>query len=68
MAFINIQLIVAIKHLNNLLEQERKHVKHRFTKSTGFQKLRHTSRTIKGIETIHALYKKSAVYSPTALF
>ncbi len=30
----------------------------RFAKSAGFQNLRHASRTIKGIETIHALYKQ----------
>jgi putative transposase len=48
-----------IKHLNNLIEQDHRHVKRRFAKSAGFQTLRHASRTIKGIETIHALYKRS---------
>ncbi len=43
-----------IKHLNNLIEQDHRHV----NKSAGFQNLRHASRTIKGIETIHALYKQ----------
>ncbi|RAN82419.1 IS6 family transposase [Bacillus sp. SRB_331] len=47
-----------IKHLNNLIEQDYRHVKRRFVKSSGFQNLRHASRTIKGIETIHALYKQ----------
>ncbi|MBC6976050.1 IS6 family transposase, partial [Bacillus sp. Xin] len=47
-----------IKHLNNLIEQDHRHVKRRFSKSAGFQNLRHASRTIKGIETIHALYKQ----------
>ncbi|MDR4173606.1 IS6 family transposase [Bacillus nitratireducens] len=47
-----------IKHLNNLIEQDHRHVKRRFVKSSGFQNLRHASRTIKGIETIHALYKQ----------
>lgn len=42
-----------IKHLNNLVEQGHRHIKRRFTKSAGFQNLRHVSRTIKGIETIH---------------
>ncbi|KFN10650.1 DDE-type integrase/transposase/recombinase [Bacillus pseudomycoides] len=46
------------KNLNNLIEQDHRHVKRRFAKSAGFQNLRHASRTIKGIETIHALYKQ----------
>lgn len=46
-----------VKHFNNLIEQDHRHVKRRFAKSAGFQKLRHASRTIKGIETIHAIYK-----------
>ncbi|MBY0598572.1 DDE-type integrase/transposase/recombinase, partial [Bacillus bingmayongensis] len=48
-----------IKHLNNLIEQDHRHVKRRFSKSAGFQNLRHASRTLKGIETIHALYKRT---------
>lgn len=47
-----------VKHFNNLLEQDHRHVKRRFAKSAGFQNLRHASRTIKGIETIHAIYKR----------
>ena len=47
-----------IKHLNNLIEQDHRHVKRRFAKSAGFQNLRHASRTIKGIETTHAIYKQ----------
>ncbi|MEH7191368.1 IS6 family transposase [Bacillus toyonensis] len=47
-----------IKYLNNLIEQDHRHVKRRFVESSGFQNLRHASRTIKGIETIHALYKQ----------
>ncbi|PFY30941.1 IS6 family transposase, partial [Bacillus toyonensis] len=46
-----------IKHRNNLIEQDHRHVKRRFVKSAGFQTLRHASRTIKGIETIQAIYK-----------
>ncbi|MEH7218366.1 DDE-type integrase/transposase/recombinase, partial [Bacillus toyonensis] len=42
---------------NNLIEQDHRHIKRRFAKSTGFQNLRHASRTLKEIETIHALYK-----------
>ncbi|MED1305251.1 IS6 family transposase, partial [Bacillus pacificus] len=30
----------------------------RFAKSSGFQSIRHALRTLKGIETIHALYKR----------
>ncbi|EOQ09082.1 IS6 family transposase [Bacillus cereus] len=47
-----------IKHRNNLIEQDHRHVKRRFAKSSGFQSIRHASRTIKGIETIQALYKR----------
>ncbi|KWU54876.1 transposase [Bacillus mycoides] len=47
-----------VKHFNNLIEQDHRHIKRRFAKSAGFQNLRHASRTIKGIETIHALYKQ----------
>jgi putative transposase len=37
-----------INHLNNLIEKGHRHVKKRFAKPTGFQNLRHASRTIKG--------------------
>ncbi|EOO27400.1 hypothetical protein IIU_05904, partial [Bacillus cereus VD133] len=47
-----------VKHLNNLIEQDHRHVKRRFAKSAGFQSIRHASRTLKGIETVHALYKR----------
>ncbi|ANS51659.1 hypothetical protein BT246_63670 (plasmid) [Bacillus thuringiensis] len=47
-----------IKHRNNFIEQDHRHVKRRFVKSAGFQTLRHASRTIKGIETIQAIYKQ----------
>ncbi|WP_405683843.1 IS6 family transposase [Bacillus thuringiensis] len=47
-----------IKHRNNLIEQDHRHVKRRFVKSAEFQTLRHASRTIKGIETIQAIYKQ----------
>ncbi|HEK9103826.1 TPA: IS6 family transposase [Bacillus pseudomycoides] len=47
-----------VKHLNNLIEQDHRHVKRRFAKSVGFQSIRHASRTLKGIETVHALYKQ----------
>ncbi|PFL13729.1 hypothetical protein COJ07_29530 [Bacillus cereus] len=47
-----------VKHFNNLIEQDHRHIKRLFVKSAGFQNLRHASRTIKGIETIHALYKQ----------
>ncbi|MEN1939223.1 IS6 family transposase [Paenibacillus sp. 102] len=47
-----------IKYLNNLIEQDHRHVKRCFSKSAGFQSIRYASRTIKGIETVHALYKQ----------
>ncbi|WP_374108444.1 IS6 family transposase [Bacillus sp. FDAARGOS_1420] len=36
-----------VKYLNNLIEQDHRHIKRRFI---GFQNLRHASRTLKGIE------------------
>ncbi|OUB14055.1 hypothetical protein BK708_26025 [Bacillus thuringiensis serovar yunnanensis] len=39
-------------------EPDHRHVKRRFVKSAGFQTLRHASRTIKGNETIQAIYKQ----------
>ncbi len=50
-----------IKHLNNLIEQDHRHVKKRFVKSAGFQILCHASRTLKSIETIHTLYKRKLI-------
>ncbi|MED2777904.1 IS6 family transposase, partial [Bacillus thuringiensis] len=35
-----------------------RHVKRRFAKSSGFQNIRHASRTIKGIKTVQAIYKQ----------
>ncbi|MCP1123413.1 IS6 family transposase [Bacillus sp. 3103sda1] len=57
-----------IKHLNNLIEQDHRHVKRRFAKSAGFQSLRHASRTLKGIETIHAIYKRKRSLQPNFVF
>ncbi|WP_256941922.1 IS6 family transposase [Bacillus thuringiensis] len=57
-----------IKHLNNLIEQDHRHVKQRFVKSAGFQNLRHASRTIKGIETIHSLYKQRRSFQRDSAF
>lgn len=57
-----------IKHLNNLIEQDHRHVKRRFAKSAGFQNLHHASRTIKGIETIHAIYKQKRSLQPDFVF
>ncbi|WP_255477490.1 IS6 family transposase [Bacillus sp. BB56-3] len=47
-----------IKHRNNLIEQDHRHVKRWFVKSAGFQTLLHASHTIKEIETIQAIYKQ----------
>ncbi|MGX5633759.1 IS6 family transposase [Bacillus thuringiensis] len=57
-----------IKYHNNLIEQDHRHVKRRFVKSAGFQTLRHASRTIKGIETIHAIYKQRRSHIPDFSF
>ncbi len=57
-----------IKHLNNFIEQDHRHVKGHFTKSTGFQVLRHASRTLKGIETFHAIYKRKRSLQPNCVF
>ncbi|EOO24662.1 hypothetical protein IIU_06656 [Bacillus cereus VD133] len=58
-----------IKYLNNLIEQDHRHIKRRFVKSSGFQTLRHASCTIKGIETIHTLYKqKRSLQQPNFVF
>ncbi|MEB9624104.1 DDE-type integrase/transposase/recombinase, partial [Bacillus thuringiensis] len=56
------------KHLNNLIEQDHRHVKRRFSKSSGFQSIRHASRTIKGIETIQAIYKQKRSHIPDFSF
>ncbi|MEK4614197.1 IS6 family transposase [Bacillus sp. FSL K6-0067] len=53
-----------VKHFNNFIEQDHRHIKRRFVKSAGFQNLRHASRTLKGIETIHAIYKKKRSQIP----
>ena len=57
-----------VKHLNNLIEQDHRHVKRRFVKSSGFQNIRHASRTIKGIETIQALYKQRRSLASDSVF
>lgn len=57
-----------VKHLNNLIEQDHRHIKRRFSKSAGFQSLRHASRTLKGIETIHAIYKRKRSLQPNFVF
>jgi len=57
-----------IKYLNNIIEQDHRHVKRRFSRSLGFQSLRHASRTIKGIETVHAIYKQKRSLQPNLVF
>ncbi|MDM5153341.1 IS6 family transposase [Bacillus sp. DX1.1] len=56
------------KYLNNLIEQDHRHVKRRFARSLGFQSLRHASRTIKGIETLHAIYKQRRSLQSDSVF
>ncbi|MEH7151412.1 IS6 family transposase, partial [Bacillus thuringiensis] len=57
-----------VKYLNNLIEQDHRHIKRRFVQSAGFQNLRHASRTLKGIETIHAIYKQKRSHMPDFSF
>ncbi|MGG5741901.1 IS6 family transposase [Bacillus cereus group sp. IBL03679] len=57
-----------VKHLNNRIEQDHRHIKRRFVKSAGFQSLRRASRTLKGIETIHAIYKQKRSHIPDFSF
>nr|WP_240671907.1 IS6 family transposase [Bacillus thuringiensis] len=57
-----------VKHLNNHIEQDHRHIKRRFSKSAGFQSLRQASRTLKGIETIHAIYKQKRSQIPDFSF
>ncbi|EAD7580723.1 IS6 family transposase, partial [Listeria monocytogenes] len=45
-----------VKYLNNLIEQDHRKIKRRSKK---YQQIRTASITIQGMETIHALYKKS---------
>ncbi|MEH7052426.1 hypothetical protein V7117_26185, partial [Bacillus pseudomycoides] len=40
----------------------------RFARSLGFQSLRHASRTIKGIETLHAIYKQRRSLQSDSVF
>ncbi|MEK4614210.1 IS6 family transposase [Bacillus sp. FSL K6-0067] len=57
-----------VKHFNNFIEQDHRHIKRRFVKSAGFQNLRHASRTLKGIETLHAIYKQKKSQVPDFSF
>ncbi|MDA1775244.1 IS6 family transposase [Bacillus cereus] len=57
-----------VKYLNNFIEQDHRHIKRRVVKSAGFQSLRHASRTLKGIETIHAIYKQKRSQIPDFSF
>ncbi|MED1269540.1 IS6 family transposase [Bacillus mycoides] len=57
-----------VKHFNDLVEQDHRHVKLRFARSSGFQNIRHASRTIKGIEALHALYKQKRSLSQDSVF
>lgn len=57
-----------VKHFNNLIEQDHRYIKRCFVKSAGFQNLRHASRTLKGIETIPAIYKQQRSQIPNFSF
>lgn len=45
-----------VKHLNNFIGQDHRHIKRRFIKFAGLQNVRHAARTLKTNETIHAIY------------
>ncbi|WP_374221014.1 IS6 family transposase [Bacillus cereus group sp. N21] len=51
------------KHLNNLIEQDHRHVKRRFARSSGFQ-----SSPCFRIETVHALYKQRRSLQSDSVF
>ncbi|PEA06316.1 IS6 family transposase, partial [Bacillus cereus] len=51
-----------------LIEQDHRHSKRRIVKSAEFQNLSHASRTLKGIETIHAIYKQKRSHTPDFSF
>ncbi len=57
-----------VKQFNNHIEQDHRHIKRRFSKSAGFQSLCQASRTLKGIETIHAIYKQKRSHIPDFSF
>ncbi|MBG9935019.1 MULTISPECIES: IS6 family transposase [Bacillus] len=57
-----------VKHFNHFIEQDHRHIKRHFLKSAGFQNLRYASRTLKGIETIHAIYKQKRSHIPDFSF
>ncbi|MBJ8026277.1 DDE-type integrase/transposase/recombinase, partial [Bacillus cereus] len=57
-----------VKHLNNLNEQGHRYIKRRFVKSAGFQNLRHASRTLKGFESFHTIYKQKRSHMPDFSF
>ncbi|TKI80458.1 IS6 family transposase, partial [Bacillus mycoides] len=51
------------------IEQDHRHVKRCFAKSIGFQSIRHDSRTLKGIVTVHALYNRTrSLQQPSFVF
>ena len=49
-------------------KRDHRHANRRFAKSAGFQNLRHASRTLKRIETIHAIYKQKRSHIPNFSF
>lgn len=56
------------KYLNNCIEQDHRYVKRCFARSLGFQNILHASRKIKGIETVHALYKQRRRHQTDSAF
>lgn len=46
-----------IKFLNNVIEQDHRHIKRKLPKSSGFQSFHFANSTLSGIETVHAIRK-----------
>lgn len=51
-----------INYLNNVIEQNHRHVERRFSRSLGFRSLHHALRTIKGIGTVYPIYKQKRIF------
>ena len=52
-----------IKHRNNLIEQDHRHVKRRFVESSGFQSVRHAACTIKGMKPFRIYIQRRSLSS-----
>lgn len=50
------------------MKRDHRHVKRCFSKPSEFHSIRHASRMLKGIETIHAIYKRDRSLQPNCVF